>query len=161
LFSSACSPANAAPQAGQVVALEPGFGNILIRVLTEGGGGRPRGIDRVDDDRLGRANGPEPLGEIAEIQDLQQPAAVRVELSLDRIEASLLDPVLDAVVRGQIVGGLQVQMPALVRLARRIVDLLGSDDACGVVDRQVHRQDVADCGLSDQALLRRNAHAHL
>ena len=52
-------------------------------------------------------------------------------------------------------------MPALVRLARRIVDLLGSDDACGVVDRQVHRQDVADCGLSDQALLRRNAHAHL
>src|SRR5580704_5221718 len=145
----------------QVIALEPGFRNLLVGVLTEGGGGRERRIHRVDDDRLGGPDRAELLGEVAEVNYLQQPPAVGVELALDRVEGSLFDPVFDAVVGREVAGGLELQVPAFARLARGVVNRLRACDAGRVVGGQVHRQDIADGRLADQTLLRRYAYAHL
>src|SRR5580693_6088879 len=76
----------------QVVALEPEVRNDLKTLRSELCRGRECRVDRIDDDFFARTQGPQALNEIAKVNDLQQPATVRIELALDGVVAVLLDP---------------------------------------------------------------------
>src|SRR5262249_31488778 len=90
---------------------------------------------------------------------LEEPATIGVELAFDGMIGAALHPILDAIVDRVRSGCGQIKMPAITILAVRILERLLADDFGGVVAGQVYRQDVTLRGLSDQALLSRDADA--
>src|SRR5262249_57111027 len=93
------------------------------------------------------------------IGDLEQTPAVRVELRLDGVVGAALDPEFDAAVKRFRRGRGQVEVPAFALLAVGILQLLLADYFRGEVTREIDGEHIADGGLPDQALLRRQPHA--
>jgi len=71
----------------------------------------------------------------------------------------LLDPVLDARIRGEVAGRFQVQVPARAILVARVLNGLGRHQRWGVIVGLSDGEHVADRRLADQPLLGRDAHA--
>src|SRR5262249_61211951 len=82
----------------QIVALKPGVGNVLIAVVGVTDGGGEVGVDGVDEHDFRGPNCAQLLFVFVVVRDLEQAAAIGVELALDRMVRALFDPVFDAVV---------------------------------------------------------------